>query len=192
MCKRGHFIGRMLTLLPFLVLVVLVSCHPSAPRPASAAPTAATPPAPTLALTSPAFAYGAPIPVRYTCDGEDTSPPLSWSTPPPETRSLVLLVEDPDAPMGTWIHWLVYDIPPSQQALPEGVSGVGTPGRNSWQRTGYGGPCPPPGKPHRYFFRLFALDAVLSLPAGATWPQAQQVMSGHLLAQGEWMGVYGR
>ncbi len=189
MQKRAQSIKRILALLP---LFVFVSCSPPAPQQSSAMPMAETQPKPTLALTSPAFAYGDPIPVRYTCDGEGFSPPLSWSAAPEGTRSLVLLVEDPDAPMGTWIHWLVYDIPPSQRALPEGVSGVGTPGRNSWQRTGYGGPCPPSGKPHHYFFRLYALDATLSLPAGETWQQVKQAMSGHLLAQGEWLGVYGR
>ncbi len=144
-----------------------------------------------LDLRSPAFAYGGPIPVQYTCDGEDLSPPLAWSSPPVGTQALVLLVEDPDAPGGTWIHWLLYDMPPVTRALPEGA-GAGTPGRNSWGRTTYGGPCPPPGRPHRYFFRLFALDAPLQLPPGAEADQVKQAMQGHLLAQGEWMGTYGR
>ena len=188
MRKETPFIRTMLTLVPFFLLTAC-STPPSVPPTSSAAAT--SPPVP-LRLTSPAFTYGAAIPVRYTCDGEDLSPPLEWSAPPEGTRALVLLVADPDAPMGTWIHWLVYDLPPTQRTLPEGASGVGTPGRNSWRRTGYGGPCPPPGKPHRYFFRLYALDAPLGLPAGATWPQVEQAMRGHILAQGEWMGVYGR
>jgi len=143
-------------------------------------------------VTSAAFVQGEPIPVRYTCDGEDLSPPLSWRGVPPGTQSLVLIMDDPDAPVGTWVHWVLYNVPPEVEELPEGVSGIGVEGMNSWQRTGYGGPCPPAGKPHRYFFKVYALDAPMNLPTGATKAQVERAMQGHLLAQGELMGTYGR
>lgn len=146
---------------------------------------------PDLNLRSPAFSYGERIPVRYTCDGEDLSPPLVWDAPPPGTQALVLIADDPDAPRGTWVHWVLYDIPPTATQLAEGAS-LGQPGRNSWGRTGFVGPCPPPGKPHRYFFRLYALDTLLNLPPGADKAQVERAMQGHILAQGEWMGTYGR
>lgn len=141
---------------------------------------------------SAAFAHGERIPTRYTCDGEDRSPPLAWGDLPAGTQSLALIMDDPDAPMGTWVHWVLYDIPPEGDGLPEGVRGVGVEGTNSWRRTGYGGPCPPPGKPHRYFFKLYALDTRLNLPPGATKAQLERAMQGHILAQGEWMGTYSR
>ena len=145
-----------------------------------------------LSFTSPAFEYGETIPKRYTCDGEDVSPPLTWGEAPEGTHAWVLMMDDPDAPMGTWVHWVLYDLPAETTALPAGAQGVGTLGRNSWGRNDYGGPCPPPGKPHRYFFRLYALDAPLGLPPGATKAQVERAMQGHILAQGEWMGRYGR
>ncbi len=145
-----------------------------------------------LSFASAAFGYGETIPKRYTCDGEDISPPLTWGQAPEGTRAWVLIMDDPDAPMGTWVHWVLYDLPAETTGLPEGTQGVGTQGRNSWGRLGYGGPCPPPGKPHRYFFRLYALDAPLGLPPGATKAQVERAMQGHILARGEWMGRYGR
>ena len=123
-------------------------------------------------LTSPAFADGQPIPERYTCDGADVSPPLSWSETPPGTRSFALICDDPDAPVGAWVHWVIYGLSPAAAELPEmvppteQVPGGAKQGLNDFRRVGYGGPCPPPGRPHRYFFKLYALDAELALPPG--------------------------
>ena len=148
-------------------------------------------------LTSPAFAAGEPIPPRYTCDGDDVSPPLAWSDPPPGTQSLALICDDPDAPVGTWVHWVLYDLPADARELPEAVPadaelpGGGRQGNNSWPRLGYGGPCPPSGS-HRYFFKLYALDTVLDLDAGASKKQVLGAMEGHVLAEAELMGVYSR
>jgi Raf kinase inhibitor-like YbhB/YbcL family protein len=150
-----------------------------------------------LRLQSEAFAQGEPIPARFTADGENVSPPLDWSGVPPESKSLVLACEDPDAPRGTWIHWVVYDIPPSVSALPEGappretLSTGGMHGKNDFGRLGYGGPAPPSGT-HRYFFRLEALDQAVSLPPGASLAQVRRASEGHVLAQGELMGTYSR
>lgn len=153
----------------------------------------------TLAVTSTAFAESASIPAIYTCEGADISPPLAWSGVPAGTRSLVLIVDDPDAPdpaapRMTWVHWLLYDIPPNITGLPEGVLASALPegtreGRNDWKRTGYGGPCPPIGR-HRYFFKLHALDVVLGDLREPTKPALEQAMEGHVLARGQLMGTY--
>jgi Raf kinase inhibitor-like YbhB/YbcL family protein len=148
-------------------------------------------------LTSAAFANGKPIPAKYTCDGSDVSPPLQWEGAPHDTHSLALIVNDPDAPVGTWVHWVLYDIPPELRALMENVPpndelpNGSRHGQNSWRRPGYGGPCPPGGT-HRYFFELYALDARLDLPARATKKQVLQAMEGHILIQTELMGTYAR
>lgn len=148
-------------------------------------------------LKSPAFGYGEPIPRRYTCDGEDVSPPLEWTDPPAGTVSFALIMDDPDAPVGTWDHWVLFDIPADVRSLPEGVPPDAEPpqggrhGQNSWRRLGYGGPCPPGGT-HRYFFRLYALDTTLDLPSGATKGDVLQAMEGHILGQAELMGTYSR
>jgi len=148
-------------------------------------------------LTSPAFAPGQPIPRLYTCDGQDSSPPLQWSDPPAGTRSLALIMEDPDAPGGIWVHWVLYNLPAGARSLPAAVPPDATrpdgsrQGKNSWPRLGYGGPCPPAGI-HRYVFRLYALDTVLDLAAGASKEQVLQAMQGHVLAQAELTGIYGR
>jgi Raf kinase inhibitor-like YbhB/YbcL family protein len=153
---------------------------------------------PALDLSSPSFQNGGPIPRVHSCDGSDRSPALVWSGVPEGTKSLVLTCDDPDAPMGTWVHWVLFDLPPDLAGLPEGVppsaalAGGGVQGLNSWGKSGYGGPCPPPGKPHRYFFRLYALDVVLGLSSGATQAQVLAAMKGHVLAEGEWMGTYRR
>ncbi len=138
------------------------------------------------------------IPTKYTCDGEGISPPLRWSGAPPGTKSYVLICDDPDAPMMTWIHWVVYSIPTTTTELREGVP-PGAPvdggmiqGLNSWRKTGYGGPCPPGKKRHRYFFRLFALDTELSLRPGETRHDIEKAMKGHILDQTQMMGVYGK
>ena len=151
-----------------------------------------------LQVTSSAFEEGGTIPRQYTRDGPDDSPPLAWSGVPAGTQSLALISDDPDAPVGTWVHWVIYDIPPDLTALPEGVAktdtveGIGVQGTNDFRRVGYGGPCPPPGKPHRYYFKLYALDTTLGLGPGATKKDVEQAMQGHILAQGQLMGKYGR
>ncbi len=152
-------------------------------------------------ITSPAFPPNGEIPVIYTCDGKDISPPLEWTGIPPGTKSLVLIVEDPDAPdprapRMVWTHWVLYDIPPTTHGLPEGVSPDELPegtrqGLNDWKRTGYGGPCPPIGR-HRYFFRLFALDTVLPDLGTPTKAKLEQAMKGHIIARAVLMGTYER
>lgn len=149
-------------------------------------------------LQTMAFRNGGEIPKRYTCTGDDISPALSWSSVPSGTRSLALIVDDPDAPGGTWAHWLLWNIPTQSTALPEGcpakevLDNGARQGRNDFQRVGYGGPCPPPGKPHRYFFHLFALDTILDLRAGASRGELESAMGKHVLARAEWMGKYRR
>lgn len=147
-----------------------------------------------MKLTSAAFAEGGTIPAKYTCDGVDVSPPLAWSGVPAGTKAFALIADDPDAPAGTWVHWVLYNVPGSVAQLPEGVSGPGgaAQGRNDFRKAGYGGPCPPPGKPHRYFFKLYALDASLALKAGAIKAEVERAMQGHALAQAQLMGTYGR
>lgn len=151
-----------------------------------------------IKLTSPSFDHGDSIPVKYTCEGEDVSPPLVWSDVPDGTRSLALVCDDPDAPSGTWVHWVMYDIPPKFSELSEGVPTTEvTPrgakqGMNDFKRLGYGGPCPPRGDAHRYFFRIYALDIAPGLPAGATRADLQRAIEGHVLEQGELVGLYER
>ena len=152
-----------------------------------------------LALTSPAFTPGGEIPALFTCEGRDLSPALAWTGVPESAKSLVLIVDDPDAPdpkapKMTWVHWLLYDLPPSARGLPEAVAPEALPtgtlqGTNDWKRTGYGGPCPPIGR-HRYFHKLYALDVVLPELGVATKPQVEAAMKGHVLAQAELMGTY--
>jgi Raf kinase inhibitor-like YbhB/YbcL family protein len=151
-----------------------------------------------LQLESSAFKAGETIPARYTCDGDDVSPPLSWADPPPGTESFTLIVDDPDAPVGTWDHWVLFSIAAAVRSLPENVppdavvDGVGVHGANSWRNLGYGGPCPPQGPAHRYFLRLYALDTVLDLKAGASRGDVERAMQGHILAESELIGQYGR
>jgi Raf kinase inhibitor-like YbhB/YbcL family protein len=151
-----------------------------------------------MQLKALAFESGDTIPVRFTCDGDDVSPALAWTAPPDGTVSLALVADDPDAPRGTWVHWVVYDLPATLRELPEGFgAGDRLPagahlGRNDFRKVGYGGPCPPPGAPHRYYFRLYALDAMLELRPSATRAQLDRAMSGHILGEAEVMGRYGR
>lgn len=158
----------------------------------------------TIRLESPAFEAGGTIPRKYTCDGEDLSPPLAWSGVPEAARSLVLICDDPDAPRGTWTHWVLYDLPAEVTGLPEGLPIEGTvpipaggaeqvarQGRNDFRKLGYGGPCPPSGS-HRYFFRLYALDTTTGPEPGATRQEVLKALAGHVLAQGELMGRYAR
>jgi len=143
-----------------------------------------------MRLSSPAFAPGETVPARHTCDGADVSPPLVIEDIPEGTAALALIMQDPDAPVGTWDHWVAYDIPVAS-TVPEGVRSLGTPGRNSWGRTGYGGPCPPSGV-HRYFLRIYALDARLGLPERAGKQQVLEAMRGHVLAEAALLGHYSR
>lgn len=146
----------------------------------------------TVRVSSSAFAEGEAIPKKYTCDGEDLSPSLSWSGIPAGTNSLVLIADDPDAPRGTWVHWVLIDLPPDLEGLAEGAQEAGIEGVNDFRRQGYGGPCPPRGSNHRYFFKLYALDKTLGLKAGATMSEVEKAMQGHILAWGQLMGRYGR
>ena len=135
---------------------------------------------------------------KHTCQGSDFSPPLAWTNTPPNTKSFALIVDDPDAPAGTWVHWVIYDLPatatglaentPKSAQLPGGVKQ----GLNGWPHLGYNGPCPPPGKPHRYFFKLYALDTLLNLKPGLTKKDLLKAMEGHVLAEGQLMGTYQR
>lgn len=151
-----------------------------------------------MKLTSTAFQAGGEIPTKYTCSGADVSPALSWTDPPRDTQSFALIADDPDAPAGTWVHWVAYDLPASSRQLPEDVPkkdsipAGGMQGQNDFRRIGYGGPCPPPGKPHRYFFKVYALDSKLNLKPGATKKEVEQAMQGHVLAQAELMGRFQR
>ncbi len=152
-----------------------------------------------LTIASPAFAANAAIPALYTCEGKDLSPPLAWSGVPRGAKSLVLIVDDPDAPdpaapKTTWVHWVLYDIPPTATGLSEGLRPGALPSgtreaRNDFGRTTYGGPCPPIGR-HRYFFKLYALDATLPALSPATKAALEQAMQGHVLAQATLMGTY--
>lgn len=149
-------------------------------------------------LTSPVFQEGQPVPTKYTCDGVDISPPLHWTEPPPGTKSFALVCEDPDAPMGTWVHWVVYGLPAEARSLAEKqptgdlLSGGGRQGMTDFRRTGYGGPCPPPGKLHRYFFKLYALDAELTLPPRLDRKGLRAAIHDHVLGEASLMGTYQR
>jgi hypothetical protein len=150
-----------------------------------------------ITVKSSAFQNGDMIPSKYTCEGADISPPLEWTAPPKGTQSLALISDDPDAPMGTWIHWVFYNLPPTVTSLPEAVPPLptlkqgGVHGMTSFMRLGYGGPCPPTGT-HRYFFKLYALDIQLDLAPGATKKDLLDAMKGHILAEGELVGKYKR
>jgi Raf kinase inhibitor-like YbhB/YbcL family protein len=152
----------------------------------------------TFHLTTSAFQNEGVIPAKYTADGQDVSPALKWSDAPLGTKSFVLIMDDPDAPAGTWVHWVVYDIPESVKELPEAVpateilSNGAKQGLSSFRAIGFGGPSPPPGKPHRYFFKLYALDTMLKLQPGKTKQEVEKAMQGHVLAEAIFMGKYGR
>ena len=178
------------------VVISLVLCFPVGP---SGKPLAQEKGATiSLQISSTAFSPGETIPKKFTCDGPDVSPQLKWNDPPANTQSIALIMDDPDAPGGTWVHWALYDLAANTRELPEGVakqeqlSSGARQGRNDFGKIGYGGPCPPPGKPHRYFFKLYPLDAKLGLKAGATKADVERAMKGHILAQAELIGKYGR
>ena len=150
-----------------------------------------------IEISSPAFENNSLIPKQYTCDGENFSPPLSWSNIPADTKSLALICDDPDAPAGTWVHWVIYNMPPASKGLQEGVlplkdfSHNAKQGINDFKKFGYGGPCPPSGT-HRYFFKLYALNTNLNLESGADKKQLLIAMKGHILSQTEIVGKYKR
>lgn len=150
-----------------------------------------------IKLKSRAFENEGMIPEKYTCDGDDISPPLSWESVPEGTKSIALICDDPDAPAGTWVHWVVYNLPPEIRTLEENITpersmeNGGIQGMNDSQKIGYGGPCPPGGT-HRYFFKIFALDAKVDLTPGATKSQLLIAMEGHILAKEDLIGKYSR
>ena len=151
-----------------------------------------------MEIKSSAFKAQEKIPKKHSCDGADVSPPLSWTDVPEKTQSFALISDDPDAPMGTWVHWVLYDLPPETRELPEGVAKKETlengakQGITDFRKVGYGGPCPPPGPAHRYFFKLYALDKKPGLPPRATKSDVENAMKGHILAQAELIGLYKR
>lgn len=151
-----------------------------------------------LRLTSAAFPEGAPIPARYTADDRDVSPPLAWTEPPEGTKSLAVVCDDPDAPAGTWVHWVLYNVPGDRRGLPEGITPSpdlpdgSRQGVNDFRRVGYGGPSPPPGKAHRYFFRLYALDRALELKGRPQKGDVVSAMKGHVLGEAQLIGTYQR
>lgn len=144
-----------------------------------------------MSLTTPAFNHEEAIPVQYSCDGENVSPDLDWFGIPEGTQSLALIMDDPDAPGGTWVHWVLFNIPGDMPGLQQGMTGVGVDGSNSWGTTGYGGPCPPGGT-HRYFFKLYALDLLLELAPGADKQAVLGAIEGHVLGEAQLMGTYSR
>jgi hypothetical protein len=150
-------------------------------------------PGETLVVRSSSFTDNGTIPAKYTCDGGNQSPELAVSSVPSGTRSLTLIAEDPDAPIGTFVHWVAFNLPPNLQELPEGASAPGgVEGRNDFEKVGYGGPCPPAGKPHHYVFHIYALDTILPLQQGATRREVADAGRGHVLAEGKIVGLYGR
>ena len=150
-----------------------------------------------MELSSPAFNDGDMIPEKHTCDGEDISPPLVWELVPQNVKSIALICDDPDAPVGTWVHWVYYDIPSNTNGLPENITPQENPdnggkqGTNDFRKIGYGGPCPPGGI-HRYYFKIYALDAILNLPAGIDKEKLLKAMEGHIVGQAQLMGKYKR
>ena len=150
-----------------------------------------------ITVTSNAFKDGGMIPGKYTCDGDDMSPPIDWSGLPPETKSIAMISDDPDAPMGTWVHWVIFNMPPQLKGLPEDVQpdkvleNGAVQGMNDSRQIGYGGPCPPAGV-HRYFFKVYALDTKVSLGPAATKKDLEKAMVGHILSEGQLMGRYKR
>jgi Raf kinase inhibitor-like YbhB/YbcL family protein len=145
-----------------------------------------------IQVTSTAFSEGDKIPRIYACDDQNISPPLTWTGVPTGTVSLALIMDDPDAPSGTWVHWVLFNLAPDTTSLEQGKNGGGSDGKNDFNKLGYGGPCPPRGSNHRYFIKIYALDTKLDLKTGATKAQVESAMSGHILAQGQLMGRYGR
>ncbi len=149
-------------------------------------------------ISSTSFSSGGDIAKKFTCDGADVSPQLTWTDPPAGTKSMALLADDPDAPVGNWNHWVLWNLPAESRQLAENVAKTAqlpdgsVQGLNDFRKAGYNGPCPPPGKPHRFYFKIFALDTKLDLKGTAGKPELEAAMKGHILAQAEWMGRYRR
>jgi Raf kinase inhibitor-like YbhB/YbcL family protein len=182
-CLAASFV-----LLLAIILIVLIVAMPSSGARAQS----------TAGLQSPAFAPGQPIPAAYTCTGADKSPPLTWDRLPPATKTIALIVDDPDAPAGNWNHWALFNLPAKEKGLAEGIA-QGNPlpngasqGINSFGKPGYNGPCPPAGSAHHYHFRLLALDSSLDLPPTATAAELEQATRGHVVASAELVGTFGR
>jgi len=177
-------------MVPCLIVVLLVGCE-SREQPLKEGEMA-------LVVSSSAFQEGGEIPTKYTCEGQDVSPALTWSEPPAETWSFTLIVDDPDAPVGEFTHWVLFNLSADSRGLPEAMPAQAQlpdgslQGKNDFGKIGYGGPCPPPGRPHRYQFTLYALDQTLDLKAGASKKQVLDAMQGHILAQGRLTGTYQR
>jgi len=185
-----------------IIVIVSASCRSDLSRSSNGSPNlnqTSTPgrKSPQIKVTSSAFQSGGMIPKEHTCDGANISPQLAWDTVPENTKSFALIVDDPDAPSRTWVHWIVFNIPPNTRALTENVpvgatlAGGAKQGTNDFPKAGYGGPCPPNGS-HRYYFKLYALDTELGLDSSATKDQVLKAMEGHVLAEGELMGKYQR
>jgi Raf kinase inhibitor-like YbhB/YbcL family protein len=175
----------------FVAAAALITACAGKAIPPSFAPGASA----SITVTSSAFQEGAPIPQKYSCDGENVNPAIHWSGTPGSAKSLALIVEDPDAPGGTFYHWVVYNLPPGTTEITEGLpkdDKTFTQGKSSFQQAGYGGPCPPKGSPHHYRFKVYALDLDPALPAGLNAKGLQQAIDGHVLAQGQLMGTYQR
>ena len=192
--------SRRIVVVPLLALLV-AACAPSDSSDTTEAPDTTERPVPTsgpspppLEMTSPAFDEGDPIPVKFTCDGEDLNPELAIVGLPPETVSLTIIVDDPDAPVGVWDHWVEYDINagPGEFTIDENAGAIGVQGLNSWNLPGYGGPCPPPDQDHRYFFTIHVLNDKLLLPAGIDSGGVRQAMEGKIITEVTLMGTYAR
>jgi Raf kinase inhibitor-like YbhB/YbcL family protein len=189
---------KRIILIAALFTIALIPCNLPAQVEIKPEQKAATSPSVArLTLKSPAFKGGGMIPRQYTCDSLDISPSLFWSKPPSSARSLALICDDPDAPGGTWIHWVIYNIPVADTTLAGNIAKKDTvgsmiQGKNSFGNIGYGGPCPPAGKPHRYYFHLCAIDTILDLAPGSTDKDVMNAITGHIVAMGELMGRYGR
>jgi Raf kinase inhibitor-like YbhB/YbcL family protein len=187
MVVEGITIMKRLMIVLFVWGLILTSCSQ-----AQGNETLVSDGQPTILVTSPAFAPGEIIPVQFTCDGQNVSPELSWGDIPADAQSLALIMDDPDAPVGTWVHWVVYNLDPKLTDLEEGSQNVGIDGENSSRKPGYAGPCPPKGSSHRYFFKLYALDTRLALDSGASKGDLEQAMHGHILGFGQLMGTFER
>src|ERR1700730_1724220 len=207
LCRSERFLRRERVLLGFKLGVVVWLIGVSGPGVAGAPAVMAwtVPPAMAqgagkmaFAISSTSFSNSSDIPKKFTCDGADVSPEFSWTDPPPGTQSFALIADDPDAPSGTWTHWVLFDLPATTTSLAEAVSKVDQlpggerQGRNDFRKIGYNGPCPPPGKPHRYVFKLYSLSSKLNLKPGASKQELEQAMEGLTLGSAEWMGTYRR
>jgi Raf kinase inhibitor-like YbhB/YbcL family protein len=177
-----------------LLLLLALGCKK--PDEATPPPPAPKPDTGSMTITTRGWVAGANIPALFTCDGGDKSPQVNWAGAPRESKSFLLIVDDPDAPVGTFTHWVIFDMPYPMNSIPEGddAKGIGTVAKNDFGKTKWNGPCPPPGKgEHRYFFRLYALDVeTLGLEKGCSRGEVEQKMQGHVLAKAETMGRYGR